>query len=56
MIYFFNYIAKICKAPFKGNTEEEIFDSILHDEILYPVNMPKDAVSLLQKVKFKIPI
>jgi hypothetical protein len=38
------------KSPFKGDDEDEIFDAILEDDILYPVNLPKDAVSLLQKV------
>jgi hypothetical protein len=38
------------QSPFRGEDEDEIFESILNDDILYPVNMAKDAVDLLQKV------
>ncbi|CAA93697.2 protein kinase C (PKC)-like Pck1 [Schizosaccharomyces pombe] len=36
------------QSPFKGEDEEEIFDAILSDEPLFPINMPADAVSLLR--------
>ncbi|EPY51852.1 AGC/PKC protein kinase Pck1 [Schizosaccharomyces cryophilus OY26] len=36
------------QSPFKGEDEEEIFDAILTDEPLFPINMPADAVSLLR--------
>ena len=42
------------QSPFRGEDEDEIFDAILHDEILYPVNMSRDAVSLLQRVRLKL--
>jgi serine/threonine protein kinase len=38
------------QSPFRGEDEDEIFEAILEDEILYPVNMQKDAVTLLQRV------
>ena len=38
------------QSPFKGEDEDEIFDAILEDEPLYPITMPRDAVSLLQRV------
>jgi hypothetical protein len=40
------------QSPFRGDDEDEIFDAILEDEPLYPITMPKDAVSILQKVCF----
>ncbi|KAJ3056881.1 Serine/threonine kinase [Rhizophlyctis rosea] len=43
------------QSPFRGDDEDEIFEAILEDEILYPVNMAKDAVSLLQKLLTKDP-
>ncbi|KAI9005263.1 kinase-like domain-containing protein [Gaertneriomyces semiglobifer] len=43
------------QSPFRGDDEEEIFEAILEDEILYPVNMQKEAVSLLQKLLTKDP-
>ena len=38
------------QSPFRGDDEDEIFDAILDDEPLYPITMPRDAVSILQKV------
>ncbi len=38
------------QSPFRGDDEDEIFDAILEDEPLYPLTMPKEAVSLLQRV------
>ncbi|KAL6616901.1 hypothetical protein LY90DRAFT_189999 [Neocallimastix californiae] len=43
------------QSPFKGDDEEEIFEAILEDDILYPINMSKDSVSLLQKLLTKDP-
>jgi serine/threonine protein kinase len=40
------------QSPFRGDDEDEIFDAILEDEPLYPITMPRDAVSILQRVKF----
>ena len=36
------------QSPFRGEDEDEIYDAILADEPLYPVHMPRDAVSLIQ--------
>ena len=41
------------QSPFRGDDEDEIFDAILEDEPLYPITMPRDAVSILQKVSFE---
>ncbi|KAJ2689419.1 Serine/threonine kinase, partial [Coemansia sp. RSA 1285] len=35
-------------SPFHGEDENEIFDSILEDEILYPVRMSRDSVFVCQ--------
>ena len=43
------------QSPFKGEDEDEIFEAILEDEILYPANMNRDAVSILQKLLTKDP-
>ena len=40
------------QSPFRGDDEDEIFDAILEDEPLYPITMPRDAVSILQKVRY----
>jgi serine/threonine protein kinase len=46
----------ICgQSPFRGDDEEEIFESILHDEVLYPISMSRDAVSICQRLLIKDP-
>ncbi|KIR30282.1 AGC/PKC protein kinase [Cryptococcus deuterogattii 99/473] len=44
------------QSPFRGEDEDEIFDAILEDEPLYPITMPRDAVSLLQRLLTRDPI
>jgi serine/threonine protein kinase len=39
------------QSPFRGEDEDEIYDAILSDEPLYPIHMPRDSVSILQKVR-----
>ncbi|KDQ62195.1 hypothetical protein JAAARDRAFT_30093 [Jaapia argillacea MUCL 33604] len=43
------------QSPFHGDDEDEIFDAILEDEPLYPITMPRDAVSVLQKLLTRDP-
>ncbi|KAF8558382.1 hypothetical protein OG21DRAFT_1455993 [Imleria badia] len=43
------------QSPFRGDDEDEIFDAILEDEPLYPITMPRDAVSILQKLLTRDP-
>ncbi|KAI9594154.1 kinase-like domain-containing protein [Syncephalis fuscata] len=43
------------QSPFHGDDEEEIFESILEDEVLYPINMSRDSVSILQKLLTRDP-
>ncbi|PIA18840.1 hypothetical protein COEREDRAFT_84794 [Coemansia reversa NRRL 1564] len=42
-------------SPFHGEDENEIFDSILEDEILYPVRMSRDSVFICQALLEKDP-
>jgi len=42
------------QSPFRGDDEDEIFEAILEDEILYPINMSRDSVSILQKVRCRL--
>jgi len=43
------------QSPFRGDDEDEIFDAILEDEPLYPITMPRDAVSILQRLLTRDP-
>lgn len=38
------------QCPFPGDDEEEVFDSIVNDDVRYPANLSKDATSLIQQV------
>lgn len=43
------------QSPFRGQDEDEIYDAILADEPLYPIHMPRDSVSILQKLLTRDP-
>ncbi|EHL00717.1 putative protein kinase C-like protein [Glarea lozoyensis 74030] len=43
------------QSPFRGEDEDEIYDAILSDEPLYPIHMPRDSVSILQKLLHREP-
>jgi len=43
------------QSPFRGEAEDEIYDAILADEPLYPIHMPRDSVSILQKLLTREP-
>ncbi|TIA71640.1 hypothetical protein E3P94_02233 [Wallemia ichthyophaga] len=43
------------QSPFRGDDEDEIFDAILEDEPLYPIHMPRDSVSMLQRLLTRDP-
>ena len=43
------------QSPFRGEDEDEIYDAILADEPLYPIHMPRDSVSILQKLLTRDP-
>ncbi|XP_055375514.1 protein kinase C isoform X1 [Condylostylus longicornis] len=43
------------QPPFEANDEEELFDSILHDDVLYPVWLSREAVSILKGFLTKNP-
>ena len=43
------------QSPFRGEDEDEIYDAVLADEPLYPIHMPRDSVSILQKLLIREP-
>lgn len=43
------------KSPFRGEDDDEVFDAILSDEPLYPINMPRNSVSILQALLTRDP-
>ena len=44
------YEMMVGQPPFEADNEEDLFDSILHDDVLYPVWLNKEAVSILKGV------
>jgi len=38
------------QPPFEADSEDDLFESILHDDVLYPVWLTKEAVSALKGV------
>ncbi|CAG7786524.1 unnamed protein product [Allacma fusca] len=43
------------QPPFEADNEEDLFQSILHDDVLYPVWLTKEAVSILKGFMTKNP-
>ena len=42
------------QPPFEADNEDDLFESILHDDVLYPVWLSKEAVSVLKGVSYYI--
>ncbi len=42
------------QPPFEADNEDDLFESILHDDVLYPVWLSKEAVSILKAVRIRI--
>ena len=38
------------QPPFEADNEDDLFESILHDDVLYPVWLSKEAVAILKGV------
>ena len=41
----------LLQPPFEADNEDDLFESILHDDVLYPVWLSKEAVSILKGVR-----
>jgi len=46
----FEYEMMAGQPPFEADNEDDLFESILHDDVLYPVWLSKEAVSVLKGV------
>ncbi|XP_052448748.1 serine/threonine-protein kinase N2 isoform X4 [Carassius gibelio] len=49
------YEMLVGESPFPGDDEEEVFDSIVNDEVRYPRFMSPESVSIIQKLLQKNP-
>jgi serine/threonine protein kinase len=43
------------QSPFRGEDEDEIYDAILADELLYPIHMPRTTYSFLSMLILRDP-
>ena len=43
-------LRRIVKSPFPGEEEEEVFDSIVNEEVQYPATLAPNAVLIMKKV------
>ncbi|XP_047237425.1 serine/threonine-protein kinase N2-like isoform X1 [Girardinichthys multiradiatus] len=50
------YEMLVGESPFPGEDEEEVFDSIVNDDVQYPTSLPTDAISIMQKLLKKNPM
>ncbi|XP_063345479.1 serine/threonine-protein kinase N2-like isoform X1 [Pelmatolapia mariae] len=50
------YEMLVGESPFPGEDEEEVFDSIVNDDVQYPTCIPPDAVAIIQKLLKKNPL
>ncbi|KAK5852439.1 hypothetical protein PBY51_023908 [Eleginops maclovinus] len=49
------YEMLVGESPFPGDDEEEVFDSIVNDDVIFPRFLSPDAVSLIKKLLQKTP-
>ncbi|CCE61825.1 hypothetical protein TPHA_0B01520 [Tetrapisispora phaffii CBS 4417] len=49
------YQMLLCQSPFSGDDEDEVFNAILSDEPLYPIDMAGDIVQIFQGLLTKDP-
>ena len=49
------YQMLLCQSPFSGDDEDEVFNAILTDEPLYPIDMAGDIVQIFQGLLAKDP-
>uniref|UniRef100_A0A3P8WJB9 Protein kinase N3 n=1 Tax=Cynoglossus semilaevis TaxID=244447 RepID=A0A3P8WJB9_CYNSE len=50
------YEMLVGESPFPGEDEEEVFDSIVNDDVQYPTSLPPNAVAIIQKLLKRNPL
>ncbi|VDO23816.1 unnamed protein product [Brugia timori] len=52
----FMYEMMAGQPPFEADNEDELFEAILHDDVLYPIWLSKEAVNILKALMTKNPL
>lgn len=42
------------QSPFPGDDEEEVFDSIVNDEVRYPRFLSTEAIGIMRRVRLRL--
>lgn len=42
------------QSPFPGDDEEEVFDSIVNDEVRYPRFLSLEAIAIMRRVSWEL--
>ena len=42
------------QSPFPGDDEEEVFDSIVNDEVRYPRFLSTEAIAIMRRVRVSL--
>jgi len=50
IMYYMNSFLILFQCPFPGDDEEEVFDSIVNDEVRYPKFVSLDALNIMKRV------
>lgn len=50
LFVFFLLGTSLFQSPFPGDDEEEVFDSIVNDEVRYPRFLSTEAISIMRRV------
>jgi hypothetical protein len=45
-----DYLFVVGESPFPGDDEEEVFDSIVNDEVRYPRFLSLEAIAIMRRV------
>ena len=48
------YEMLVGESPFPGDDEEEVFDSIVNDDVRYPRFLSSEAISIMRKVTYEL--
>lgn len=47
----FSLLSPCSQSPFPGDDEEEVFDSIVNDEVRYPRFLSAEAIGIMRRVR-----
>lgn len=49
----YNNFGYLFQSPFPGDDEDEVFDSIVHEEVRYPRYLSLESIAIMRRVSFE---